>query len=167
MYFKRKAYNKLYIANVGELPDNWTEENLYEKHSSKLYNPNVAHVFYLAGHIESWGRGIEKIIDSCKENNLPLPIYHVYPSDIMIQFNAPKRLVIDNFVRLTEKVTDKMILIMDLLMEDPAYSYNELAKKMKISRKTVALNIRKLKDSNYIERIGSDRKGYWKITKHL
>ena len=28
--------------------------------------------FYLAGHIESWGRGIEKIFDSCIENDLPI-----------------------------------------------------------------------------------------------
>ena len=32
----------------------------------------VSHVFYLAGHIESWGRGIEKIFDSCIENDLPI-----------------------------------------------------------------------------------------------
>jgi len=29
---------------------------------------------------------------------------------------------------------------------------------MKLSRKTVALNIKKLKDLNYIERVGSDKK---------
>ena len=28
------------------------------KHASSPYNPNIAHVFYLAGFIESWGRGI-------------------------------------------------------------------------------------------------------------
>lgn len=82
--------DKLYIGNVGKLPDNWMEETLYKKHSSKPYNPNIAHVFYLAGHIESWGRGIEKIINSCKENNLPLPIYHINPTDIMAQFNVPR-----------------------------------------------------------------------------
>ena len=57
--------DKLYITNVGKLPDHWTEKTLYQKHGSKPYNPNIAHVFYLAGHIESWGRGIEKIFDSC------------------------------------------------------------------------------------------------------
>lgn len=46
--------DKLYITNVGKLPDHWTEETLYQKHGSKSYNPNIAHVFYLAGHIESW-----------------------------------------------------------------------------------------------------------------
>lgn len=33
------------------------------------YNHNAAHVCYLAGHIESCGRRIEKLFDSCKEND--------------------------------------------------------------------------------------------------
>ena len=28
------------------------------KHASSPYNPNIAHVFYLAGFLESWGRKI-------------------------------------------------------------------------------------------------------------
>ena len=51
--------DKMYIANCGRLPDNWTVENLLVKHASKPFNPNIANVFYLAGFIESWGRGIE------------------------------------------------------------------------------------------------------------
>ena len=95
--------DKLYITNVGKLPDHWTEETLYQKPGSKSYNPNIAHVFYLAGHIESWGRGIEKIFDSCIENDLPMPKYYINPTDIMIEFDAPQRLVIDNFSKVTNK----------------------------------------------------------------
>ena len=51
--------DKLYVANCGQLPDNWTMENLLTKHPSRPFNPNIAYVFYLAGFIESWGRGIE------------------------------------------------------------------------------------------------------------
>lgn len=142
---------------------------LYQKHSSKPYNPNIAHVFYLAGHIESWGRGIEKIMNSCKENNLPLPIYHVHPSDIMVQFNAPKRLVIDNFAEITEKVTERVtekeLEVLKLIMEDPGYTSSVLAEKIGVSRKTISSRIRSLKQKNIIIRIGSDTKGYWKIIK--
>ena len=56
--------DRLYVANIGSLPDNWTLENMMQKHASKPYNPNLAYVFYLAGFIESWGRGIEKICNS-------------------------------------------------------------------------------------------------------
>ncbi len=163
------VYNdKLYISNVGRLPENWTKESLYEKHSSIPYNPNIAHVFYLTGHIESWGRGIEKMCNSCLENNFPLPIYHVNPSDIMIEFDAAKELVIDNYTKNNTdnyNLTDKMLIILNLLNEDPAYTYDELASKSNMSRKTIATNIKKLKELNYIERIGADKKGYWKIHK--
>lgn len=157
--------DKLYISNVGKLSDNWTEETLYQKHSSKPYNPNIAHVFYLAGHIESWGRGIEKIINSCKENNLPLPIYHINPTDIMVQFNAPERLVIDNFAKVTEKVTEKEMKVLELLIENPGYTTSYIAEKLSLNRKTVSLRIKSLKEKGIIIRVGSDKKGYWKIIK--
>lgn len=48
------VYDKLYIANDGMLPDNRTKEDLQGKHNSKPHNPRIAHVFYLAGFMESW-----------------------------------------------------------------------------------------------------------------
>ena len=38
----------------------------------------------------------------------------------------------------------------------------QLAEKLKISRKTVAMRLKSLKEKSVIERVGSDRKGYWK-----
>jgi ATP-dependent DNA helicase RecG len=34
-------------------------------------------VFYLAGHIEMWGRGIEKIMSACRYNGIYPPQYDV------------------------------------------------------------------------------------------
>ena len=159
--------DKLYITNVGKLPDHWTEETLYQKHGSKPYNPNIAHVFYLAGHIESWGRGIEKIFDSYIENDLPMPKYYINPTDIMIEFDAPQRLVIDNFSKVTNRVNDRvndtMNKILESLYDDPGYTITELANIMKMSRKSISNNIKKLKDLGIIERVRNNKKGYWKI----
>ncbi len=41
--------DKLYVANIGSLPENWTLDNLMKKHASKPYNPDIANVFCLAG----------------------------------------------------------------------------------------------------------------------
>lgn len=69
------VYNdKLMIWNAGVLPEDWTTETLLGKHTSEPYNPLVAKVFYRAGDIETWGRGMEKVIDACKENDFPSPI---------------------------------------------------------------------------------------------
>lgn len=68
---------------------------------------------------------------------------------------------------MTEKVTDQLtdteLQILGLIEEDPAYTSSVLAEKLSLSRKTIALWLKKLKEKNVIERIGSDRKGYWKI----
>ena len=79
------------------------------KHASSPYNPNIAHVFYLAGFIESWGRGIEKICSACEKDGVPQPEYTINPGDIMIKFTAPEDRVIRVTERVTVKVTDEVV----------------------------------------------------------
>ena len=42
-------------------------------HSSRPRNPIIADVTFKGGYIEAWGRGTIKIIDTCKEAELPEP----------------------------------------------------------------------------------------------
>ena len=163
--------DRLYVANVGSLPENWTIESLMAKHSSVPYNPNIASVFYLAGFIESWGRGVEKICDALKADNLPMPEYTVHPGDIMIKFTGPE----DRIVRVTDrlsdqlseklsdKLSDKEKLTLELLVEDPGYTSPQIADKLSVSRVSVTKYLKALKEKGLIERVGSDRKGYWKV----
>ena len=80
--------DKLYIANCGHLPENLTVSKLMSKHSSEPFNPQIAHVFYLAGMIESWGRGIEKICEACQNGKSNLPVYTINNRDLMVKFSA-------------------------------------------------------------------------------
>lgn len=163
--------DRLYVANIGSLPEDWTLENLMQKHASKPYNPNIAHVFYLAGFIESWGRGVEKICHALKADNLPLPEYTIHPGDIMIKFTAPEDRVVrlnkqftDNLSdNLSDKLSDKEQKTLELLLEDPGYTALQLAEKLHVSRVSVTKYLKTLKQKGIIERIGSDRSGYWKI----
>ena len=164
--------DRLYIANCGCLPENWSLANLMSKHASVPFNPNIAHVFYLAGFIESWGRGIEKICLACSKDGVPQPLYEINLSDIMIKFTAPADRIVSSVTRrvtdrVTDKVTDnldeKSMKVLRLLIEDPGYTATKLSDKLSLSRKTISLCIKKLRDGGLIERVGSDRKGYWKI----
>ena len=40
-----------------------------------------------------------------------------------------------------------------------------MAKELGFARSTISANIQKMKEQGIIERIGSDRNGYWKIIK--
>ena len=50
--------DKIIISNDAALSEDWTAEKFMSKHKSVKYNPSIASVFFLAGFIESWGRGI-------------------------------------------------------------------------------------------------------------
>lgn len=164
--------DRLYIANCGSLPENWTVENLMQKHASIPYNPDIAHVFYLAGFIESWGRGIEKICSACRQDKVPLPEYMIHPGDIMVKFIAPEDRTVrqNNRVndevndRVNDKVNDKIssneYKLLNYLIEDPGYTVSQLSDKLGVSRKTISTYQKKLKASGIIRRVGSDRKGY-------
>lgn len=168
--------DKLYIANVGKLPETWTLENLMEKHVSKPYNPNIAHAFYLTGFIESWGRGIEKMFRACREDGVPEPEYTIHPGDIMIKFTAPEDRIIRSHAdgvtdkvtdgvtdKVTDKVTENERQLLDLLLLDPGYTSDALAQHLSISRKTVSKRLKSLKEKGVLRRVGSDRKGHWEI----
>jgi len=172
--------DKLYIANIiGRLPEIWTAEKLMAKHTSAPYNPALANVFYLAGYIESWGRGVEKICLACKEDGVPNPEYSVSLGDIMIKFTAPEDRIIRTDGRLTddhatEKTTRSVIkritkaavweqAIIELIRENPNYTTAELANELSVSRQMVSRRIKTLKDKGIIVRRGSPTKGYWEI----
>mgnify|MGYP004494111313 FL=1 len=65
--------------------------------------------------------------------------------------------------RVAEKVTDIEVKILELISNDPAITTSKIAAMLSVTRKTISIHMKNLKKNNVIERIGSDRKGYWKI----
>lgn len=65
--------DKISIWNEGMLPDGLTLDALKRSHSSRPRNPIIADVCFKGGYIDAWGRGTIKIIDTCKQADLPEP----------------------------------------------------------------------------------------------
>ncbi len=65
--------DKINIWNEGILPEGLSLEALKRPHSSKPRNPIIADVCFKGGLIDAWGRGTIKIIDTCKQAELPEP----------------------------------------------------------------------------------------------
>jgi ATP-dependent DNA helicase RecG len=78
--------DRIMIWNDGQLPDNWTVSNLLNKHASKPYNPDIANTLFRSGYIESWGRGIEKMMNYCLEAGIPTPNYSFEGSNFLVEF---------------------------------------------------------------------------------
>ncbi|WP_126970629.1 ATP-binding protein [Gynurincola endophyticus] len=69
----RISDNKISIWNEGALPEGLSLEALKRPHSSKPRNPIVADVCFKGGLIDSWGRGTIRILETCKQAQLPEP----------------------------------------------------------------------------------------------
>ena len=73
--------DRIMLWNPGRLPGGWSPEKLTDNHPSQPHNPVIANAFFLAGLIEAWGRGVQRIIASCKELGSPLPEWRIEPED--------------------------------------------------------------------------------------
>jgi ATP-dependent DNA helicase RecG len=84
-----KIYDSgMLISNTWRKPDGWTANTILRDHGSEPYNPLVANAFFRAGLVETWGRGVRKIFDECRNHGNPEPKYDVYPKNIMLRIEA-------------------------------------------------------------------------------
>lgn len=92
-----RVYNDwIWLWNSGGLPDGITFEQFMGAHSSCPRNRLIARAFYLAGFIESWGRGIGKIRDEFVTNGLEAPVYKEEMGGMSVYITRRKGLFVQN-----------------------------------------------------------------------
>ena len=78
--------DRLEIINTGTLHFDITPEMLTQPHQSKPWNPIIAGVFCRVGIIEQWGTGTLKVIDWCRDNANPVPIWEEQSGSVVVTF---------------------------------------------------------------------------------
>ena len=71
----------------------------------------------------------------------------------------------DTAKQQNDTVNPQVDAVFDLIKKDPKLTAAELTEKSGLSIATVKRHIKKLKENGKIERIGSDKTGYWKVRK--
>ena len=66
---------------------------------------------------------------------------------------------------INEELTENEKRILLELINNPSVPYDQLVIDLKISRRTVSRVFVSLVEKGYIERIGTNKKSYWKIIK--
>ena len=157
----------MYISNNCILPKNWTVDTLMKPHKSEPFNPSIAHVFYRAGYIEAWGRGIQKICEACQELGTPDPEYKLLGDDITVKFFALESAKISESKNpkhqgdvLGDVLEDG---ILDELRRDSSLNQKELAEILGTSVPSIQRAMSRLKDNGRLIRKGGKRFGYWEV----
>ncbi len=162
--------DRLMIWNSGHLPEEWDISTLLGKHSSEPYNPDIANAFFRSGMIESWGRGIEHINQSCKDAGVSPPEFSYEHTGLWTRFSflIQGDVKTDLSDKVSEKVSEKTSektseKIMRAIKKDRKITIARLAEIAGVSTRSIERNIKNLQQNNELERIGPDKGGYWKV----
>jgi ATP-dependent DNA helicase RecG len=161
--------DRIRFANTGRLPADWTIEKLVGSHPSMPRNPSIANVFYLAGHIETWGRGIEKIMNACRDDGIHPPRFDVSSTDITVEFTAPEERIVRTSGRTVDVVPVNVPVgkiqqkVLDLLRENAEMTAQGMAERLGVTDKTIKRALSSLKNDGVLERVGSDKAGHWLV----
>lgn len=160
--------DRLEVTSPGMLLNNVSIKKMMEGYS-KPRNPAIANAFAYMKIIEKWGTGIPRIFRECREYGLPDPELIDFDGDFRV--NMYRNTAIDYSPRVNDRVNDKVNdrvneieeKILKFVDNDPAITITQLSMELELSRKTIAAKLKTLKEKKMIERVGSSRKGYWKI----
>lgn len=157
---------KINIWNEGTLPNHLTIDLLKKQHPSIPRNPLIADVCYKSGLIDTWGRGIQKIFDSCKDAGLPEPEIKEVFDGIMVELYPATEDMIGAIAApiapISAPITSEEILT--IMRKNPNITINEISKLINKSIRTVKMEIKNLKQKGKLIRVGTTRKGYWSLT---
>jgi len=157
--------NKIILWNPGSLPSKINIDRLKEKHPSIPKNRLIADIFFKAGYIESWGRGIHKIVTEFRNAKLPEPIFENYAGGV--QVTLLKDLDRDLNKDLNKDfLSTNQISILKEIQKNNKITQHELAETIGINEKNIRNNIKKIKEMGLLVRIGNTRNGYWKVVKN-
>ena len=144
--------DRIEFFNPGRLMAGLSIEQLVRgNYVSAIRNKQIATLFKEAGIIEKYGSGIKRVLESIRSYGLKDPSFE----EIQDGFRV-------TFFKATQKTTTKD-QILDILRENPNLTRSEMAQLLGKSQNTIKDHLAKLKSENRVERIGSDRDGYWRV----
>jgi len=110
---------------------------------------------------ESWGRGINTVIESSKAYNGTIPAFE-FLGGLTVEF-ASKYPNKELGNKLGDKLGETRRKIIEYIYNDSKISTKELSSNLNISTTAIDKNIKFLKENGYIKRIGSAKGGYWEV----
>lgn len=156
----------LEIVSTGGIPEGHSRQDFFSG-ISRPVNEDLARIFIQLGLIEQTGHGVLLIVEKYGkeifeflDNFIRVKIPFAYNIGEDIQ-NVSQNVGVNVGVKLNKTQQE----IYNLISSNPHITYLFLANEIKKSEETIRRNIKFLVKNKLIERVGSDKSGYWKIIK--
>jgi ATP-dependent DNA helicase RecG len=137
-------------------------------------NPTIANVFYRRGTMESWGRGISLIMQSCREQGLPEPKIEIVPNFVNLTIWFKVLLSAQEATGLHKtaqdvggmtaaELSERQKKIIAILKTSPTITAKKMSETLSVSPRTEERDISILKKMGVLCRQGKDNDGVWII----
>lgn len=153
--------NRIEILSHGGLAIDQDESGFYSG-SSLPVNEVLASIFLQLRISERSGRGVPKIVSIYGKESIKIDKNRI---TVTIPFN---KINVNSFEIVSDKVYHKVTnktedIIIAIIRDNPNITVNQLMIKTSLSEPGVKKNLKQLKEKGIIERVGSNKTGYWKI----
>jgi ATP-dependent DNA helicase RecG len=160
-YFKKheqiliKIYDdKIWFHNPGGLPKELSIEQLKEKPQSVPRNPLIARIFYLAGYIESYGSGIQRIITSFADAGLPDPEFQTDAWSLALTMKMD---IFTEEYLAQQGLNERQIIAITHLRKQGSISKREYQDLVSISTRTALYDLTVLVNKGVLVRVGTGK----------
>jgi len=156
-----RVYNdKINIWNEGSLPAGLTLDALKRSHSSRPRNPIIADVCFKGGYIDAWGRGTIKIIDTCKQAELPEPEMKELDGGFIITL-FKDNLTLEQLSKL--ELNDRQVKAVLFVKEKGKITNSEYQILNEVSDRTALRDIEELTERGILIKEGEKKGTYYKL----
>jgi len=152
--------DRIEFWNPGVLPGGWTVETLKKKHESRPFNPLIARSFFQIKYIEEVGTGTNKIIEWCKEWELPEPDFEFNGSSIIVTMRITK--LTDEYLK-SLSLSEREQMIIEHIKIHGKITSNEIQNMFSVSRMMAYRYLKKLLNMHAIERKGTGKAIYYSL----
>lgn len=149
--------NRMEIISFGAKPY-WLSEEGFFCGVSQPVNESLMKVFIRTGLAEHTGHGVPIVVSHYGKE-----CYNLSNTGVTVTIPFSKQRASAMIRSKTILLTDSEKMILDVLRTNPDYTLNNVSENTGLSRSYVGKAITKLKSIGMVERIGSNKKGMWRV----
>lgn len=147
--------DRIECTSYGGLIDGQSKEDFFSC-SSMPRNRELMRVFKDVGLVEQLGSGMSRILHFYDKNIFEISEHFI---KVVFPFSMPAE---NNIIANGDENGDEKKILL-ILERQPDITVKRMSEQMGFSTRKISRIIKSLRDSEKITRVGSDRKGYWKI----
>ena len=131
-------------------------------------NPNISKIFTQMGHSEELGTGIRNVYDYIEQysgsTNVDFSEKDVFIVKVPLNDGTLDGTLDDAAQKTAQKTVEKTVeKILDIIKKKPEITQDQIAEIVGISRRGIEWNLKKLKESGILKRVGGRKTGHWEI----